>query len=43
VQLVLAADTSGRAADDIVQTARRTAALYLMQWQDACTRTDGPL
>jgi 3-oxoacyl-[acyl-carrier-protein] synthase-3 len=42
VQLVLAADPSGRADDDIVQTARRTAALYLMQWQDACTRNDGP-
>jgi 3-oxoacyl-[acyl-carrier-protein] synthase-3 len=42
VQLVLAADPSGRVDDDIVQTARRTAALYLMQWQDACTRNDGP-
>jgi 3-oxoacyl-[acyl-carrier-protein] synthase-3 len=39
VQLVLAADPSGRTDDDIVQTARRTAALYLMQWQDACTTT----
>jgi 3-oxoacyl-[acyl-carrier-protein] synthase III len=39
VQLVLAADASGAADADIVQTARRTAQLYLMQWQDACTLT----
>jgi 3-oxoacyl-[acyl-carrier-protein] synthase III len=37
VQMVLAADPSGAADADIVQTARRTAQLYLMQWQDACT------
>jgi 3-oxoacyl-[acyl-carrier-protein] synthase-3 len=36
VQLVLAADPSGRADEDIVDTARRTAQLYLMQWEDAC-------
>jgi hypothetical protein len=36
---VLAADPSGEADVDIVLTARRTAQLYLMQWQDACTRT----
>lgn len=35
VALVLAADPSGRADDDIVATARRTAQLYLMQWEDA--------
>jgi 3-oxoacyl-[acyl-carrier-protein] synthase-3 len=40
VQMVLAADVTGRADADIVATARRTAQLYLMQWQDACTRTD---
>jgi 3-oxoacyl-[acyl-carrier-protein] synthase III len=39
LQLVLAADPSGEADVDIVLTARRTAQLYLMQWQDACTRT----
>jgi 3-oxoacyl-[acyl-carrier-protein] synthase-3 len=37
VALVLAADPSGRADDDIVATARRTAQLYLMQWEDAFT------
>ena len=37
VQMVLAADPSGAADADIVQTAKRTAQLYLMQWQDACT------
>jgi 3-oxoacyl-[acyl-carrier-protein] synthase-3 len=41
VSLVLAADPSGHADDDIVHTARRTATLYLMQWQDACSRNDG--
>jgi 3-oxoacyl-[acyl-carrier-protein] synthase III len=35
VQLVLAADPSGTADEDIVATARRTAQLYLMQWEDA--------
>lgn len=35
VQLVLQADPGGRADDDIVATARRTAQLYLMQWEDA--------
>ncbi len=35
VSLVLAADASGRADEDIVATARRTAQLYLMQWEDA--------
>jgi 3-oxoacyl-[acyl-carrier-protein] synthase-3 len=39
VQLVLAADPSGRADRDIVATARRTAQLYLMQWEDACAPT----
>ena len=37
VQLVLQADPSGRADADIVATARRTAQLYLMQWEDACS------
>jgi hypothetical protein len=37
VQTVLAADPSAAADADIVQTAKRTAQLYLMQWQDACT------
>lgn len=37
VQLVLEADPSGRADADIVATARRTAQLYLMQWEDACS------
>ncbi len=35
VQLVLAADPSGAADAAIVATARRTAQLYLMQWEDA--------
>ncbi len=35
VRLVLAADPTGRADDDIVATAQRTARLYLMQWEDA--------
>jgi 3-oxoacyl-[acyl-carrier-protein] synthase-3 len=39
VQLVLAADPDGRADEDIVDTARRTAQLYLMQWEDACAPT----
>ncbi len=39
VQLVLAADPAGRADEDIVDTARRTAQLYLMQWEDACPAT----
>jgi len=42
VQLVLAADPSGRADEDIVDTARRTAQLYLMQWEDAVPGTDAP-
>ena len=37
VRLVLQADPTGRADDDIVATARRTAQLYLMQWEDACS------
>jgi 3-oxoacyl-[acyl-carrier-protein] synthase III len=37
VSLVLAADPSGRTDEDIVATARRTAQLYLMQWEDAFT------
>ncbi len=36
-QLVLAADPSGQADADIIATARRTARLYLMQWEDACS------
>lgn len=40
VQLVLAADPGGEVDADIVLTAQRTAQLYLMQWQDACTRRD---
>jgi 3-oxoacyl-[acyl-carrier-protein] synthase-3 len=35
VQLVLAVDASGGADQDIIATARRTAQLYLMQWEDA--------
>jgi 3-oxoacyl-[acyl-carrier-protein] synthase III len=35
-QLVLAADPSGAADEDIIATARRSARLYLMQWEDAC-------
>lgn len=42
VQLVLAADPSGRADADIVDTARRTAQLYLMQWEDALAGPDAP-
>jgi 3-oxoacyl-[acyl-carrier-protein] synthase-3 len=42
VQLVLAADPSGRVDADIVDTARRTAQLYLMQWEDAVPGTDAP-
>jgi 3-oxoacyl-[acyl-carrier-protein] synthase-3 len=37
VALVLAADPSGRIDADIIATARRTAQLYLMQWEDAFT------
>lgn len=37
VKLVLQADATGRADADIVATARRTAQLYLMQWEDACS------
>ena len=37
VTLVLAADPTGRADEAIIATARRTAQLYLMQWEDACT------
>jgi 3-oxoacyl-[acyl-carrier-protein] synthase III len=37
VRMVLQADPTGRADDDIVATARRTAQLYLMQWEDACS------
>jgi 3-oxoacyl-[acyl-carrier-protein] synthase III len=36
VSLVIEADAAGRADEAIIATARRTAALYLMQWQDAC-------
>ena len=36
VSLVLQADPTGRADAAIVATARRTAQLYLMQWEDAC-------
>jgi len=42
VQLVLAADPTGRADADIVDTARRTAQLYLMQWEDALAGPDAP-
>jgi 3-oxoacyl-[acyl-carrier-protein] synthase III len=37
VSLVLAADPSGNTDEDIIATARRTAQLYLMQWEDART------
>jgi 3-oxoacyl-[acyl-carrier-protein] synthase III len=42
VSLVLAADPSGKTDDDIVATARRTAQLYLMQWEDAFTPSVAP-
>jgi 3-oxoacyl-[acyl-carrier-protein] synthase-3 len=42
VQLVLAADASGAADADIVATARRTAQLYLMQWEDAFETSPAP-
>jgi 3-oxoacyl-[acyl-carrier-protein] synthase III len=38
VALVLEADPTGMVDEAIVNTARRTARLYLMQWEDACAR-----
>jgi 3-oxoacyl-[acyl-carrier-protein] synthase III len=42
VSLVLAADSRGQTDDDIIATARRTAQLYLMQWEDALSQTGAP-
>ncbi len=39
VSLVLQADPSGQADNAIIATARRTAQLYLMQWEDAGAET----